>query len=480
VAKFVGLAEAAPGTTFWYGLVVMNVMAGGEDLGKTVQLVDPLPAQVDLVADTLGEGAVYDEAARSVTWQGQVPPGGSIHISFQVRLNAAAAQAGSVVNTVSITDALGRVRQASAATRVLVPTRSGMLHALTPTVAATPSPTREPSPTQAPAVEMRVPYVTCLVVTPDEPPLYYLVAGDALYRSVDAGATWSAEPLQGVPAGARVNTLAIDYRHPQTIYLGTDQGLYRRESSQGPWGLVNTLKVTALAVDFENPDVLWAGTPWSTELRAVIVRSADRGRTWGAADDGIELGDGYAWVGAILINPNDPNMMWAQVRPGTRHDWPQGLVFRGGRDGHWERLPLGGEFGYDAARGVAQSPDVCFVSGLAYDPNRNALYAGCDISYYNGDKRGYRLLRSGNADAPNSADVRWELASELAAAPQDRLGVNVVRPLAVDAREPRALFVFLDLTQDDGPSPGYRLLVSHDDGKSWSQMGLVGLPGSPP
>lgn len=382
-----------------------------------------------------------------------------------VRAQTATPRASLVANTMS----------ATAQTRVVSATPSP---AVTPSATPAPLPTREPSPTQAPAVEMRVPYVTCLVVSPDEPPVYYLVAGDGLYRSVDAGATWSAEPLQGVPAGARVNTLAIDYRHPQTVYLGTDQGLYRRESSQGPWGLVNALQVTALAVDFENPDVLWAGTPWSTELRAVIVRSADRGRTWGAADDGIELGDGYAWVGAILINPNNPNMMWAQVRPGTRHDWPRGLVFRGGRDGHWERLPLGGEFGYDATRGVVQSPDVCFVSGLAYDPNRNALYAGCDISYYNGDERGYRLLRSGNADAPNSADVRWELASELASAPQDRLGVNVVRPLAVDAREPRALFVFLDLTQEDGQSPGYRLLVSHDDGRSWSQMGLMGLPGS--
>ena len=386
-----------------------------------------------------------------------------------VRAHTATPRASLAVSTMS----------ATAQTRVVAATPSPTATAMTPRVTAAPPPTREPSRTQATAVEMRVPYVTCLVVTPDEPPVYYLVAGDALYRSVDAGATWSAEPLQGVPAGARVNTLAIDYRHPQTAYLGTDRGIYRRESSQETWGLVNTLQVTALAVDLVNSDVLWAGTPWSTELRAVIVRSVDRGRTWGAADDGIELGDGYAWVGAILINPNNPNMMWAHVRPGTRHDWPQGLVFRGGRDGHWERLPLGDEFAFDPTRGVAQSPDVCFVSGLAYDPNRNALYAGCDISYYNGDKRGYRLLRSANADASNSGTVRWELVSELAGAPQDALGVNVVRPLAVDAREPRALIVFVDLTQSEEPQRTYRLLVSHDDGVSWGQMGGEGLPGNP-
>ena len=380
-----------------------------------------------------------------------------------------APRASLVVNTISVT----------VQTRVLAATPSPAATAMTSGATAAPPPTREPSPTQATAMEMSVPCVKCLVVTPDEPPVYYLVAGDALYRSLDKGATWGGEPLPGVPAGARVNTVAVDYRHPQTAYLGTDRGLYCRESSQGTWGLVNTLQVTALAVDFVNSDVLWAGTPWSTELHAVIVRSVDRGRTWGAADDGIELGDGYAWIGAILINPNNPNMMWAHVRPGTRHDWPQGLVFRGGRDGHWERLPLGDEFAFDPTRGVAQSPDVCFVSGLAYDSSRNALYAGCDISYYNGDKRGYHLLRSANADASNSGAVRWELASELAAAPQDALGVNVVRPLAVDAREPRALIVFVDLTQSEEPQRTYRLLVSHDDGVSWGQMGGEGLPGNP-
>jgi hypothetical protein len=334
-----------------------------------------------------------------------------------------------------------------------------------PTVAPLPSPSATPS-----EPETLVPYVYALVITPDDPPVYYIVVNRALYRSTDRGSTWTKESLAGTPSGVAVYVLAVDYRDPQTMYLGTDAGLYRREQPTEPWGLVNTMFVTALAVDMVNPDVLWAGIPWSTELRSVLVKSEDRGRTWGKADHG--LGSGH--VSAILVNPNNPNMLWAHVRSTAAHSWPTGLIFRGGRAGTWERLSLGP---FDDITGGAQNPDACSAAGLTYDPNLNALYIGCDISYFSSARRAYRLLRSLNADASDSSQVTWELLPELAAARQDFAGVNVVRPLAVDARQPKSLFVYLDVTQEVG-QPRFKLLVSHDDGQTWQDMSVQGLPGS--
>ena len=314
-----------------------------------------------------------------------------------------------------------------------------------------------------------MPYVRSLVVTPDDPPVYYLVVGTRLYRSVDRGATWNAEPLSGLSDRAAVQFVAVDYRHPQTLNLGTDQGLYRREAADQAWGLVNTQYMTSLAVDLENSDVLWAGIPYDTALRSVIVKSSDRGRTWSKADFGLAVG----WVGAILINPHNPNILWAHVRPETRHDWPRGYVYRGGRDGSWERLLLGDfEFVPDPNPFGGANDDVCFVSGLAYDPELKALYAGCDVSWFNSEDRTWRLIRSLNADAPNSAEVRWEVASELGSAPS--LQANGVRPLAVDGRQPKALFVSLDVTEPMGV-PRFRLLVSGDDARSWSDLSLFSL-----
>jgi uncharacterized repeat protein (TIGR01451 family) len=478
--KLVDREQATPGDVLQYTLVIMNDMISSDDPGTAVRLVDQLPDALEFVQGSLSSGASYDSAARAVQWSGQVPQGGSVQVVFEARLGSAALNAGSVVNTIMVTDAFGRRGDASVQTQVLRPTSSAT-HTPIPATAtpvpptATPAPEPRPTATEVQWPQASVPYVTCLVVTPDDPPVYYVVADFALYSSTDRGSTWAAEELAGVAGGSRVTSVAVDYRQPQTMYLATGEGLFWREGRDEPWGLVNTIRLTSLAVDLVNPDVLWAGTGWDTAMRSVIVKSDDRGRTWSKADFGVEVGYQTAWVGAILIDPNDPNVIWAHVRPGIRHGWPRGYVYRGGRAGTWERLPLGDfDFvgGPDPFGGL--NDDVCFVSGLAYDPNLNALYAGCDISYFNDQNRSYRLLRSLNADAPNSAEVHWEVRAEFGQAAV--YGVNSVRPLAVDARDPKSLFVFLDLTAESGP-PSFALLASHDDGASWQEMTLDGLPG---
>ncbi len=477
--KLVDLHQAAPGDVLHYTLVVMNDMLADIDPGAAVSVVDMLPAELELVPGSLDLEAIYEPGSRTIRWRGAVPQGSAVQVAFQAELRSRPASGQSVVNNMTVTDALGRDTEASVEVRVLwstpTPTSTLVLPTLThvpppPTAALTPL----PSPTDVLWPELSVPYVTCLVVTPDEPPVYYLVADFALYCSSDRGDNWSTEPLAGVPAGARANAFAVDYRHVQTVYLATDLGLYRREEQEQPWQLVNTLEVTALAVDLMNSDVLWAGISWDTAMQSVIVRSDDRGRTWSKADFGIEVGYHTAWVGAILVNPNDPNVIWAHVRPGIRHGWPRGYVYRGGRAGTWERLPLG-EYDYvgspDPFGDLNQ--DVCFVSGLAYDPNLNTLYAGCDISYFNGENSQYRLLGSLNADAPNSAEVRWDVRAQFG--PASVYSANSVRPLAVDARDPKSLLVFLNLSGADG-RPRFALLASHDDGAIWQAMPLVGLP----
>ena len=327
---------------------------------------------------------------------------------------------------------------------------------------ATPSQTRRPTaipPSATPTAPAEVqPAVTSLVVTPDDPPVLYAVIEGRLYRSADRGATWSEEARTGLPPEAQLNGVAIDYRHPETMYALTTEGIYRRQGDE-PWGLVNTMRANALAVDLWNPDVLWAGVHRSSGPNAVIVKSDDAGRTWGKADWGIDWG---GWTTDILVDPTNPNILWAVVRTSGHHGWPPGDLYRGGRDGHWEKLNLG-QFtpAYD-------NVESCFVSGIAYDPNANLLFAGCDLSYFN--QGSLRLLRSPNADAADSSTVRWEAAALFPPQPVDAYGA--VRPLAVDAREPRSLYVSTHVDQWEKPRR-YTILVSHDHGATWQALGVV-------
>ncbi len=345
---------------------------------------------------------------------------------------------------------------------------------LTATATVPPSPTSAPPPAQpatrppataapSPTPPERVePVVASLVVTPDEPPLLYAVVDTRLFRSADQGATWSEESAAGLPAGTGYNAVAIDYRHPDTMYALTTAGICRRQGA-GAWALVNTLQAKALAVDLENPGVLWAGIYRTSELDAVIVKSSDGGRTWGKADWGIA---GGGWVTDILVDPTSPGILWAVVRSGAHHGWPPGDLYRGGRSGQWERLGLGQ---FEPALG---NTDSCFVSGIAYDPNAGLLYAGCDLSYFNAGNLFF--LRSPNAGAADSGAVLWEVATRFPAEAPERMGM--ARPLAVDARGDSSLFLSTAV-QAWGEARRYRILVSHNHGATWEPLALRGLPG---
>lgn len=347
-------------------------------------------------------------------------------------------------------------------TRTVAPTSTRPL----PTVTASPvPPSATPSPVPT-AVAESGPIVWSLVVTPEEPPRFYAVIGDALYQSDDRGGNWQAADLSGVPEGAFIWSVTVDYRNPSVIYLTTSEGIFRRVGSEA-WTFVHPLQAMTLAVDLVDSNVLWAGTSFTTEYNSVVLKSSDGGRTWGKADLGISTWIHHA-VRSILIDPTNPNILYANVRYGGRFGWPQGWVYRGGRDGYWEPLRLPSSSGSDF------SEDACMPNGLAFDPNLRRLYVGCDAYYYN--ENHLLLLQSDNAHAENSAEVTWSQTASFGK--MEGFALGAVRALAVDAREPKSLFVAI--TDARAGQPAYRIEVSHDDGASWEALQLSGLPGREP
>jgi len=175
---------------------------------------------------------------------------------------------------------------------------------------------------------------TSLVVTPDELVRLYGVINGRLYRSEDGGQSWAAEDSAGLPAGVDIRKVAIDYQHPETLYLTTLQGIYRRDG-QGEWRLVNALRASALAVDFRDPNVLWAGG-WGPD--PLVLKSTDGGHTWARADTDMVTLYNHSIVTDILVNPNNPDMLWAitldsEIGPCA--------LWRKAGNGEWERLNLG-------------------------------------------------------------------------------------------------------------------------------------------
>src|SRR5579863_8384987 len=101
--------------------------------------------------------------------------------------------------------------------------------------------------------------------------------GAGLYKSRDAGQTWTRIPSL---AGTSVFCLAIWEKDRHVMVAGTNHGVYRSTDSGESWERVSPIDnyelqiVMSIAIDPRNEAIIYAGTthlPWKT---------ADGGKTW--------------------------------------------------------------------------------------------------------------------------------------------------------------------------------------------------------
>lgn len=185
------------------------------------------------------------------------------------------------------------------------------------------------------------------------------------FKSTDGGATWRESAELKTEA---IHSLTQSSSNPDILVAGTNRGLYRSTDAGDSWtqlptaatpGLIN---VESLAVDPRTPDVIYAGT-WY-----LPYKSTDGGRTWKSIKTGmIDDSD----IFAIDIDPRDPDHIiasacsgiydsrnrgeqWRKVqgipsqsrrtRAILQHPSASGLVFAGTTEGFW-RSTRGGADG---------------------------------------------------------------------------------------------------------------------------------------
>lgn len=100
--------------------------------------------------------------------------------------------------------------------------------------------------------------VTDIDIDPEDPTVIFVsvtgASGDRVFRlkrfsATPTIATTTRQPLPGLPVGIAVRTLAVDRMIPFTIYAGTNQGVFRAQST--------------------NDGVTWAWTPYVSGMPAV-------------------------------------------------------------------------------------------------------------------------------------------------------------------------------------------------------------------
>ena len=161
-----------------------------------------------------------------------------------------------------------------------------------------------------------------------------LSVGDGIYKSTDAGRTWTH---LGLRDGQQIPYIIVDPRNANRLFVAVlghpygpndERGVYRSADGGRTFQKVLSKDENTGASDLEfdpkNPDVVYACLweqrqgPWENGAWAGtsggIFKSTDGGTTWRQLTKGLPGGEGDGVVQAdIAVAPSDPNRIYATV-----------------------------------------------------------------------------------------------------------------------------------------------------------------------
>ncbi len=240
---------------------------------------------------------------------------------------------------------------------------------------------------------------------------YFGAVNGGVWKTVDAGRTWM--PIFDGQPVASIGAIAVAPSAPDVLYVGTGEstlrdsagygdGVYKSVDAGRTWthlGLDATQHVGKIAVHPNDPDVVFVaaiGHLYAANPERGVYRSADGGRSWTKV---LYTGPDVGAVD-VVIDPHDPRVVYAGLWNTRRPPWftyaptngPGGGIYKSADGGAtWTRLTAGLPAGTIGRTGIAVAPSdprrvYAVVDCLDPDPTAPAPNAS-----------------SPNASSPNAA-----------------------------------------------------------------------------
>jgi photosystem II stability/assembly factor-like uncharacterized protein len=205
--------------------------------------------------------------------------------------------------------------------------------------------------------------IGALVVAPSNPDVIYagtgesdiradMISGDGLYKSIDAGKTWTYAGLRDTHT---IMGLVVDPKNPDLVYAasmghvftsGPDRGVFKSSDGGKSWRKVlfvdEKTGVVDLVMNPADPQVLYAAawqayrTPWqlaSGGPGSGIYRTSDGGEHWTNISSHPGLPPGPLGKIGVAVAPSQPDVVYAAIQA------KQGGVFRSADGGaSWTRV----------------------------------------------------------------------------------------------------------------------------------------------
>ncbi|HYM27072.1 MAG TPA: hypothetical protein VET66_02905, partial [Steroidobacteraceae bacterium] len=168
---------------------------------------------------------------------------------------------------------------------------------------------------------------------PGEPHVFYIGAVDGgVWKTEDAGRTW--QPIFEQQPTQSIGAIAVAPSDPNIVYVGSGEGLrrpdlsvgdgiYRSDDAGRTWthlGLRDGQQIAELAVDPKEPHHVFAavlGHPYGPNAERGIYRSLDGGVSW----QRVLTRDADTGGSAVAIDPSDPRIVYAGLWKSRLGPW---------------------------------------------------------------------------------------------------------------------------------------------------------------
>ncbi len=168
-------------------------------------------------------------------------------------------------------------------------------------------------------------------VNPERPKEYYVAtASGGVWKTQNAGTTY--QPIFDSQGSYSIGCISLDPNNSQVVWVGTGEnnnqrsvaygdGVYMSSDGGSSWkhmGLKNSEHIGKILIHPENSNVIYVaaiGPLWSSGGDRGLYQSTDGGKTWNA----ILTIDEHTGIDDVIIDPRDPQVMYASAYQRRRH-----------------------------------------------------------------------------------------------------------------------------------------------------------------